>query len=912
LSLSFNLYSQESQRDRTTNLPNGQSLANGTKSIPINSLPATLAISPDGHFVVSLNNGFGTVESGLRQSMTVLNLATNEVTDFPDSRLGEKARQSYFLGLAFNPDGETLYASMSSISDPEGQRDGSTGNGIAVYSFHEGKIAPKQFFKIPLQPVSEGKTAAKINAKLAAGKLIPYPAGIAFVPGGASQKGQLLVADNLSDDALLLDASTGEVVRRFDLSTHKIVPGSYPYTAVVSRDGKRGYVSLWNASAVAELDLRAGTVKRTIPLSRPQSATESGSHPTAMLFSADEKRLYVALANRDLVAVINTATGALSGQLSTKLPGQKYLGASPVALAASADGKQLFVANAGSNSVAVFETKPTKAPDVTAAAGFIPTEWYPQALAVHDNRLIVASGKGSGVGPNRPRQKPASARKPFPYILSLIHGSLASVDIAESQRNLAQLTQQVIANNHVGRKEPAMFAGGASPIKHVIYIIKENRTYDQVFGDLPGANGDASLVMYGEQITPNQHKLAREFGILDNFYDSGEVSGDGHNWSTAASGSDYLEKTIEVAYRGSERTYDFEGEVAHRFPLEDEMPDVNETGTGYIWGNVARKGLTYRHYGEFISTSWCNDKSSAQSPLEGTPAAEGSACQKTSIKKGEELPAILGYGAGTQSPWPWPIPNIAKNTPTKPELRGHFDPNFPDFNLSYPDQLRADEFLREFKQFVENRGKDPARALPNYVLLRLGNDHTSGTKAGVATPSAAVADNDLAVGRVVDAVSNSPYWDDTAILILEDDAQDGPDHVDAHRSIALVISKYSPSSAGKSVVDSQFYTTVSMMKTLEVLLGLPAMNNNDENAPAIASLFAGRGNHEAFTADYRNRENGLLYEANKSNALGAKASAKMDFNHADRADTGLLNAILWRDRMGNKPMPKIRGGSSAD
>jgi hypothetical protein len=231
-------------------------------------------------------------------------------------------------------------------------------------------------------------------------------------------------------------------------------------------------------------------------------------------------------------------------------------------------------------------------------------------------------------------------------------------------------------------------------------------------------------------------------------------------------------------------------------------------------------------------------------------------------------------------------------------LRGHFDPHFPDFNLEYPDQLRADEFLKEFQQFVKAResGKGPGQRLPNYVLVRLGNDHTSGTKAGLASPRAAVADNDLAVGRVVDAVSHSPYWNDTAILILEDDAQDGPDHVDAHRSIALVISKYSPASAEKPVIDSNFYTTVSMMRTLEMLLGLPAMNNNDANSEPIA-LFSGNGQHQPFTADYRNLESGLLYEVNRRDAPGAKESAEMDFTHADRADTKKLNAILWQDHL---------------
>src|SRR5205814_649949 len=247
----------------------------------------------------------------------------------------------------------------------------------------------------------------------------------------------------------------------------------------------------------------------------------------------------------------------------------------------------------------------------------------------------------------------------------------------------------------------------------------------------------------------------------------------------------------------------------------------------------------------------------------------------------------------------------AKNIAAEAELRGHFGPLFTDFEVAYPDQLRVDEFLNEFNRFVETRksGKDE---MPQFILLRLPNDHTAGLTKGKPTPSASVADNDLAVGRAVDAVSHSPYWDDTAILVLEDDAQDGPDHVDAHRSIALVVSKYSPSSAVKPFVDSQFYSTVSMVKTLESLLGLPAMNANDANVSPIASLFSGDGTHPPFAADYRNRDNGLLYKANPPKGPGAAQSAQMDFTHADRADTATLNQVLWENRMGDKPMPAPR------
>jgi len=246
---------------------------------------------------------------------------------------------------------------------------------------------------------------------------------------------------------------------------------------------------------------------------------------------------------------------------------------------------------------------------------------------------------------------------------------------------------------------------------------------------------------------------------------------------------------------------------------------------------------------------------------------------------------------------------IAYNTPTKPELKDHFDPNYADFQVEYPDQFRADEFLREFTEFVKARETGTGNQLPNFVLLRLPNDHTAGTRPGSPTPNASVADNDLAVGRVVEAVSNSPYWDDTAIFVLEDDAQSGADHVDAHRSIALVISKYSPGTAQQPAVDHHFYTTVNLIHTMEALLGLPPMNNNDAHAPVMAPLFTGAAEQPAFKADYRNRDNGMIYQANTRNAPGAKASAKMNFSIADAADTNVLNAILWKAAKGNVPMP---------
>jgi hypothetical protein len=395
--------------------------------------------------------------------------------------------------------------------------------------------------------------------------------------------------------------------------------------------------------------------------------------------------------------------------------------------------------------------------------------------------------------------------------------------------------------------------------------------------------------------------------VLDNFYDSGEVSGDGHVWSNAAISSDYTEQTWEIGYRSKERTYDYEGLVDDRYPIQEHIPDVNEPGTGYLWGNFARHSITYRHYGEFISTKFCNQGQTHWMPQAGTPLQQGGSCPRNSVKPGEALPDYLGQPHGSASPWPWEIPMIAQNVATKPELVDHFDPRYPDFNLNFPDQLRADEFLNEFGQFVQKRvaGQD---TMPQFILLRLPNDHTSAAKPGIATPAAAIADNDLAVGRVVDAISHSQYWQDTAIFIIEDDAQNGADHVDAHRSIAWAISRFSPRPTnGNPFIDHTFYSTVNMVHTMEALLRAPPMNNNDARAAVMAAMFSGAGDQPAFTADARNRENGLLYKMNPPTGPDAMRSAELDFSHADAADAGVLNAILWRDRMGNRALPKTPG-----
>src|SRR3954467_2622845 len=725
---------------------------------PTNSFPAAMALSPDGKYLALLNDGYGTFEADYHQSISILDIAKNSLRDFPDERLARKAHQTYFYGLAFSRSGKKLYASMSSMTDHTGRDKGNSGSGVAIYDCGDGTLKQSDFIRIP---TSNRPAQPKIyrdpeeEATPESSTAIPFPSGIAaFERQG---KEMLLVADNLSDQAEIVDVAAKRVDHRIDLGIYHAVPGSYPFAAVVTNDGITGYISLWNGSRVAEVDLSSAKLRRMILLRVPSKANAAGSHPTAMLLSPDQKRLYVTLANRDEVAVVDRGDGN-AFYLSTKLPGQQYGGNFPIGLAISPDGRWLFVANASSDAVAVFKDPKANSKPL----GFIPTEWYATALAIQDGELFIATGKGQGTGPNKGLTGKVNGKDRTNYIASLLHGSLARIRTSDIESHLRGWTEQVMDSNLMrGNADQIAFSAGGNPIKHVIYIIKENRSYDQVLGDLGVGDGDPSLVMFGEEITPNEHKLARQFGVLDNFYDSGEVSGDGHVWSTAAITSDYNEKTWQIAYRGKERTYDFQGQNADEFPLDRKIPDIDDPSTGFIWDNLAAHHVSFRIYGEFVNALWCNEKRKAWSPKQGTPSGQESPCPRTEVAQGGKLPPNVGNPHGGVSPWPWPVPLFSGVKPTKAVLRGHFDPLYPDFNTDYPDQLRADEFLNEFAAYVRAREQreGPDLELPSFVLLYLPDDHTGGTRPGRARPAANVSDNDLALGRVVDAVSHSPYWD---------------------------------------------------------------------------------------------------------------------------------------------------------
>ncbi len=902
----------------------------------LNSLPMSMAVSPDGRYVVTVNAGYGTSASGYMQSLAVMDTATGTLTDFPEAKTGtgRDSKQTLYSGLQFSHDSRHVYASLASLTNPVADESrGNTGSGVLVYAFDGGKLTRERIVPIPLQPLEAGRQTHLPQGDLSSSG-VPYPADLAIVPGPGPER--LLVADNLSDDVLLMDIAKGTILHRFDLSENNVVPSTYPIALAVTHDGLRAFVALWNASEIAELDLSTGSVVRKLALLKPESPIKPGTHPCAFALSPDDRTLYVALSNRDAVAAVDISHNRLAtkGFFDARLPGQTYFGAEPATLALSPDGNRLYAGEAITDAIAVFDTRkltPAAASKgFVEPSGFVPTEWMPMAMAIGSGasagKLFLATAKGRGTGPNnQPEPKPANSHRPprdFTYIATLLHGSLATLDTATIGSQLPAWTQTVIVDNRIraGRAtirfadgseagyDPAHPNGGMARIKHIVYIIKENRTYDQILGDLrwkdqPVGNGDPSLAMYGSATTPNEHKLALQFGVLDNFFDSGEVSGDGHVWSNAAIGTDFLEKGWQQNYRNGQRPYDFEGLVAEGYPLLQHIPDVNEPASGYLWTNLAAHQRTLYHFGEYISTTFCNEGKRHRAAVpsqEGPMVNAASPCTRSEIAPGEALPDIWGGGSNL---WPWAIPLIAGNVPTKPELVGHFAPEAPDFNLRIPDQIRAEIFLRHLEDWKRDRaaGHD---TMPNFTQLRLPNDHTAGTTPGGPTPKSSVADNDLAVGRVVEAISGSAYWDDTAIFVLEDDAQNGADHVDAHRSIALAISKYAPHGAGNApFVDSAFYSTVSTVRTMETLLGLPPMNSNDGFSSLMATEFSGPGDQPAYTADTSNRDNRLIYTANAARNPGARASSKMDFRHADRAPAAKLNRILWEDAMGRQRMP---------
>ena len=411
------LAARAADQSRTIHLPSSKNL---TVPVPgfvarTNSFPSNIAVSPDGHYAALLNQGYGTEQSGARQSIAILDLSNNQLRDFPDDRLRadtSSTRQSYFIGLAFSSDGQRLYASMGSITDPAGEKATSTGNGIAVYKFAAGAVSPERFVKIPAQQVAQGKTVDYGIRKTSAGTAPPYPAGFAVLAGANGDR--LLVANNLSDNAVLLDVASGRVLQSFDLSRSRFIPSEYPYTVIANKAGAKAWVSLWNDSVIAELDLQSGKVARWIELYHYSDPTVPGAHPTAMALSPKEDILYVATANDDSVVAVDLASGVPLRRYRSSLSQRELAGSVPLAIALSSDGSRLYVAAASLDAVAAFKTKQgggsSESSVTEGPLGFIPTEWYPSALAIAGNDLLIATAKGKG---SRPNSRPNASRRSY-------------------------------------------------------------------------------------------------------------------------------------------------------------------------------------------------------------------------------------------------------------------------------------------------------------------------------------------------------------------------------------------------------------------------------------------------------------------------------------------------------------------
>jgi YVTN family beta-propeller protein len=581
-------------------------------------------------------------------------------------------------------------------------------------------------------------------------------------------------------------------------------------------------------------------------------------HPNEMLLSRDGRRLFVANANRNSVSVIETETGRVSETLVAALPigdgaadaKTAPAGNTPNSLALSPDGELLFVANANINTIAVFEIEEA---GKARSLGFIPVGWYPTSVRVsRDGKtLVVANGKGliSKANRNGPRPGRKDPMNLTEYIGRLFQGTLSFIPLPdgnERPKRLAEWTQtafscvpdtqrQISAQDVEGSPIPRKI-GQASPIKYCVYIVKENRTFDQVLGDLGRGNGDPSLALFGEKTTPNHHALAREFVCLDNFYVESEVSADGHEWSMGAYATDFVEKHWPLSY----------GHDARKklpYPAEGKVDHAARPAGGYLWDRCIEAGVSFRTYGEWVSNGKTPDEP----------------C-----------------------------------TPSAKALVGRFDPWFRSFDMDYPDQKRADRFISELKRF-EQEGD-----MPRMQIVRLPNDHTSGASPGKPTPIAHVADNDLAFGRVIEALSKSKFWPQLAIFVVEDDAQNGPDHVDAHRTIAYVISPF----AKRDAVDSTLYSTSSMLRTMELILGLKPMSQFDAAAMPMFASFQREANPKPYECKPVEIDR---TEKNLASSWGAEISKQMNFAKEDAADDLLLNEVIWRSVRGShSPMPAPR------
>ena len=805
------------QHDGSVLLPNLWSLRPAGQQIVLGDFPVNVAVHPGGRFAAVLHAGHS------QHEIVIVDLATNKIT----SRV---SLDETFYGLEFSRNGNQLFSS------------GAGSEVIHSFAFKDGYLS--EHHEIKLRPIRERGVPSGIA--------LPEDARRVFV---ANVWGHRITEVDLDDEGKTREvflttnkvASTNFIkppddpdlaatTKRDAVKYDPTLPGDpFPYACRLDEKRQLLYVSLWAKAQIAVIDLKSNQVITHWP-------TEE--HPNEMILSSGGKLLYVANANRNTVTVLDTQTGRALETIRSSMEPDSLPGSTPNSLALTPDGKILFVANANNNTVAVFDVAN---PGKSRSLGFIPVGWYPTSVRVTpDGRhLLVANGKGiipkaNRFGPQPGVRAPASTVE---YIGSLFRGTLSVIALPprpKFEQQLAKYTAQAFAcrpsqSNRVVRASdnpvPAR-VGDPSPIQYVIYIIKENRTYDQVLGDMPEGNGDPSLCLFPERVTPNHHKLAREFVLLDNFYVESEVSADGHEWTMGAYATDFVEKFWPLSYGHNKLG-------KYPYPAEGNLLIAAPAG-GYLWDRAREAGVTYRSYGE-----WVSNGKTARDP------------GKARVKA----------------------------------LEGHIDPWFRGFDMDYPDVKRAERFIDELKRF-EREGE-----MPRLQMVRLPNDHTSGTTTNKPTPTAHVADNDLAFGMLIEALSKSRFWPRTAVFVVEDDAQNGPDHIDAHRTIAYVISPY----ARRGAVDSTMYSTSSMLRTMELILGLKPMSQFDAAATPMFGSF--QGNLDARPYEFLHpRVN--MKEKNKRTAWGADHSRKMDFSKEDAADDLLLNEVVWRSVRGpESPMP---------
>ena len=871
----------------------------------LNAFPINSAISPDGRYVAFLNNGFGHSASGFRKSIAIYDRVTGQVSDTqePGTGLyfdGPADISTTYYGIAFSTSGSRLYVSIASTKKDRKLGD-RTQNGIRIYRIGDRGLSPAGAIQI-LPTQIHFPAGAKLNNPA------PTPSGLSVAPDPENPGEDLIYAAlTLSDAAVEVSTKTRSLKRLFDLHVnerHPAIPAEYPYATALCPLGKTLYVSLHNGSAVAVVDLASETVS-LVPVGRQQEfASAPSSHPCHMAMNPSGSAVYVAVENSDLITVIdNEPSSPKYRQVianidvrPAEMRDMKILGVGPNHLTFTPDGRILLVSLGLLNAVALVQVERGSDGLKHELKGYLPTLWYPHTMEVSlDGKTVyLTSGKGRGTGPNRPYRPFPPGQDPGPYGPTLLKGSLHEIKLDQALAEIDRFTTAAKRNAQLDPQSLAAFRRSLefNPIKHVIYVIKENRTYDQIFGDLKGTRADETCLYFGEEFTPNHHKLAREFGIYDNFFDSAEVSFNGHTWSTAGINTGWNEQQWQINYSTSNFTYDSEGRNNNILPVQHNQSDVDTPQGGYIWDSVLAAGKAIWMYGEFCSNP--------PMPLRR-------------LRKGDKLPPYLVHPRiGGLSPYPWPVPLFALldengrltggTIATKTAFKNAYQPLFPDFDQLHPDVLRFMIWKRDFDRIARQQRETGKDELPAFSIVRLGGDHTRGVAPGGPTPDASVADNDLALGMLVEAVSNNEYyWGNTAIIVLEDDAQAGCDHVDSHRSITLFISRYNSGSSRQSRIDSRFLTTVSAVRTIEALLGLPSNNLMTATAPLlITELVRDKSQlHGPYQADFSNLENGRIFEEatgmireNPALRRLAALTGTLDMEEADQADANALNYIL--------------------